>query len=263
MFPFFEQNNIKFSCFHSCPPTYPIHFHKETEFFYILHGTVDVDINGISTRMQAGDFAVIFPGLLHEYRAITEKSTALLVLFQPELVADYTLLLQNYEPHSPVVSHPACHSDINFAMMQLWGETRHATSDAKIYSAYLQLLLARTVSQLALCPRKELPHNNILYQVVEYLTENFTQHLTLSDTASACGISKYYLSRLFSQQMHMSFHDYLNTLRVNDAQTKLRTTQFSITDISYQCGFENPRSFNRNFVRIIGMTPREYRNLHI
>lgn len=260
MFPFFESNNIKFSCFHSSPPTYPVHFHKEVEFFYILNGDTEVKINQVSTLMHSGDFAVIFPGQLHEYIAVSEQNTALLVLFQPELIPNYTFLFQNYEPLSAIVPSHKCHPDISFSMTQLWDEVLMSTPNQQVYPAYVQLLLARLTPELEICQKKEPPYENYIYRIIEYLSENYMQPLTLSDVAYTFGISKSHLSRIFSQQIHISFRDYLNNLRVNEAQTRLRTTSFSITDIAYQCGFESPRSFNRNFSRITGMSPRNYRH---
>ena len=53
--------------------------------------------------------------------------------------------------------------------------------------------------------------------------------------------------------------DYVNQLRVDRARTLLLATDQEVSRVSAECGYENPRTFNREFRRICGCTPREYR----
>lgn len=262
MFPFFESNNKKFNCFLSSPLIYPMHFHVEVEFLYLISGFVDISIDKIPYRMHAGDFAVIFPGQLHEYRYQSDHGLNLLALFQPDFTPEFASVLRETYPRTPVISSEQCHPDIASSMKQLLNELHAEAPNTLVYPAYLQLILSHSMPLLHPAKKQEKHDESLLFQVVEFLTANFQKPLTLEAVADVCGVSKYHLSRVFSQQMHTSFPVYLNTLRINDAQIKLQTTQFSITDIAYLCGFDSPRSFNRNFIRLTGMTPREYRRQH-
>ena len=68
-----------------------------------------------------------------------------------------------------------------------------------------------------------------------------------------------YLSSVFSRQLHISFNDYINALRIEDACHMLRSTNNTRTAIAATVGFETTRTFNRAFQRSYGMTPSEYR----
>lgn len=263
MLPFYESNNKKFSCFTSNPLAYPLRFHTEVELLFVVRGSVEVEIEGGWYRMNAGDFAAIFPGQLHQYQCRSGQSLGLLALFHPELTPDFSAALTDSHPQTPILRKEQLHPDIELAMKRLLAEFRAPCPNEFVYPIFSQLALARCFPSLHLIKKAEVRHSNLLYQLVEFLAAHFDQPLTLSDVADACGVSKYHLSRVFSQQMHLSFPAYLNTLRINEAQRQLRTTQLAITDISYLCGFDSPRSFNRNFIRIAGMTPREYRNRRV
>ena len=72
-------------------------------------------------------------------------------------------------------------------------------------------------------------------------------------------ISKYYISHLFSHKLNMRFNDYINSLRISDACRYLRHDTRSITEISELVGFSTLRTFNRAFIKQIGVTPSQYR----
>ena len=56
----------------------------------------------------------------------------------------------------------------------------------------------------------------------------------------------------------MGFGDYVRTLRVGEACRLLEKQTLSMTDVAYSVGFSSTRTFNRAFIRYVGMTPREY-----
>ena len=82
---------------------------------------------------------------------------------------------------------------------------------------------------------------------------------TLADLAERISISPYYLSRKFTEHMKCNLNEYVNQIRVSSAVTALKGTDKTITEICYECGFDNIRSFNRAFKAITGETPTQYR----
>ena len=100
------------------------------------------------------------------------------------------------------------------------------------------------------------------YQAVEAfraLMRQLDLPLTLTELARALSVSPSHLSHTFSQRLHTSFRAYVNALRADHACTLLRSTDFSVTRIAYECGFETQRTFNRAFLEQCGETPSEYR----
>lgn len=101
--------------------------------------------------------------------------------------------------------------------------------------------------------------SSIAAQALVYISEHFTEPVSLESTAHALGISRIHLSHVFSQQLHVRFRSYVNLLRSDHACMLLRDPALSIVEIAYMCGYGNIRTFTRAFKEHCHMTPCEFR----
>ena len=74
-----------------------------------------------------------------------------------------------------------------------------------------------------------------------------------------CHYSPEYLSRCMKKYYNTSPTNYINMLRLEHSKNLLLTTNFSVTDICYECGFETLSNFYRQFKKSFGMTPKQFR----
>ena len=83
--------------------------------------------------------------------------------------------------------------------------------------------------------------------------------ITFSEAASEIGYSQAQFARIFRKISGMTFCDYLNRIRINNATTMLRNRQkkFSCTEVAAECGFGTVRNFNRVFLKYTGYSPRQ------
>ena len=102
-------------------------------------------------------------------------------------------------------------------------------------------------------------YDGYISRAVKYIDENVTQKITLDDIAEAVHISKYYLSRLFKQEMGMPPMAYVSTTKLNAAKTLLKTTKLSVVDIAYKLGYTSSASFINIFTQHVGMSPSQFR----
>ena len=128
----------------------------------------------------------------------------------------------------------------------------------KTAMAYVDAALGELLEILELVPADG-PTGDMTVQVLSYCTENFTEDITVKTLAQALFISESYVSKLFTQKLKCSFRAYINTLRINKAQTLLRDTEKKILQIMTACGFRNQSSFNRVFLELTGVSPKDYR----
>ena len=96
--------------------------------------------------------------------------------------------------------------------------------------------------------------------MIEYISLNFKQDISLDTLAEEFSVSKYYISHIFSNRIRINFRSYLALLRTEYAAGLIRSTNDSITNICLNAGFSSQRTFNRAFKQIYGVTPREYKN---
>ena len=83
---------------------------------------------------------------------------------------------------------------------------------------------------------------------------------SLFDIAEKLGYNYHYLSKKFNKTFSMSFTEYLNSYRLEQALTLLTETDFNITEIAIESGFQSIRSFNEIFKQHTGTTPAKYRS---
>ncbi|GAA0411604.1 AraC family transcriptional regulator [Paenibacillus motobuensis] len=93
----------------------------------------------------------------------------------------------------------------------------------------------------------------------EYLNKEYRQKLTLPEIAEQFYISETYLCRIFKQTTGFTVIEYLNYIRIREAQTLLRETDDKITRIAEETGFDSIAHFGRVFKQIVKRSPLQYR----
>ena len=97
----------------------------------------------------------------------------------------------------------------------------------------------------------------------QYMDANFDQGVTVAQAAQYVFLSQGYFTRAFVHEMGMSPMNYLMKKRIERACSLLENNEIKVSAISLQSGFSSPQRFNVAFRKLMGMTPMEYRKLHL
>lgn len=257
---FYEEHEKRFVILEKRSEQVSAHVHNHFEFLMVTSGSLDLGIGQKLYHMEKGDFAMVFPDLVHYYRVPQERGRrrSVYILADPNFAGSQFPLYAKQCPADPVIPADRVHPDIPYAVRQLVREKDLEGLDDVRY-AYSLLILARAMPEYQMIDQSEIGSAEMVYQTVKYMATHFNENISLTDAASALGISRYALSRIISQELHTNFNRYLNKLRIDHAVNLLLYTDQSITEICFRCGFESQRTFNRAFKEYKGMTPREYR----
>ena len=95
--------------------------------------------------------------------------------------------------------------------------------------------------------------------IVDYLSEHYCENFSMAELSRRVGMTESSFSRLFRRATGNSFTDFVNRLRINKACQLLMETDRYITNVCYDVGFNNVANFNRRFLQVKGMTPKEFR----
>lgn len=95
--------------------------------------------------------------------------------------------------------------------------------------------------------------------VVEYIYRHFTNDITIAEVANAFGTTPKQVNDVLAFMVEMTFRNFLNYLRTHEAANLLLRTDYSVTDIAFKVGYNSLRSFNRNFLRWLKLTPQDFR----
>lgn len=96
-------------------------------------------------------------------------------------------------------------------------------------------------------------------RALEYVGDHYERAIKISDLAEACHMSETHFRRIFGRCMGMHPIDYVNMVRVKMACARLCKTNETVGDIALKCGFSSLATFNRNFKKVTGTVPVEWR----
>lgn len=97
--------------------------------------------------------------------------------------------------------------------------------------------------------------------VLEYIRKNYTEPITLEETADACYLSKSHLCALLKKNLGMSFSQFKNYLRIVESKKLIREGNANMAKIAEMVGYLDANYFSRIFRRVVGMTPQEYQRM--
>ncbi len=260
MTPFYENLKDELRVFYTEDLRFPAHLHSQIELLYVESGTTLVTIHNQSRYLNKGDFAVVFPNTVHNYEAVEGEEPCRLVvaICSLELTGDFFKKLTSYSPTNPFVTYDRLHQNVSLAMLELEKECLEG-KNLNACRALVLLILSRVLPLVELAKNRDIENYDLTYHIVSFVAEHFQEPLTLTELAKHLNVSKFYLSRTFSSKLNTSFNRYINYIRANYALTLIQSTNYSLTRISVDAGFESQRTFNRAFKEIFGLTPSEYR----
>ena len=96
--------------------------------------------------------------------------------------------------------------------------------------------------------------------VINYINDYLNRNLYLTELANLVQISPYYFSRLFKKLTGTTPHQYVTQCRIEKAKELLKMRDLSIAYISQQVGFNDQSHFSKTFCKIVGVTPKKYRD---
>ncbi|MBQ9774236.1 MAG: AraC family transcriptional regulator [Clostridia bacterium] len=235
------------------------HLHRELELVCLLEGDVVAYADSMRCELHAGDIFLTFPNQIHSYEKRSHE-THLGFIFKPDLLPEMMETFTMGTPRSPVIPGAARNPHIRALIDQLAG-TRERDSFPHLSELRRGYLLALCAELLPLMTIVKLPagDSETLRTIVSFCTQNYAENLSLSLLEEKLHLNKFYISHLFSGRLGLGFNDYINSLRVSEACRYLLNSDHSVTEIGSLVGFNTPRTFNRAFMRQMGVSPTEYR----
>src|SRR5881392_2330477 len=133
------------------------------------------------------------------------------------------------------------------------------------YRAMLRLLslFARHLSILSnqLVVRRENDQSTNMTRARQFIEDHQAEPLSLGRIAQVANISRHYFCKMFKKATGMNFIDYLSRVRVEKSKTLLLNPNSRISEAAFACGFQSMTNFNREFKRIVGRSPTQFRRL--
>ena len=104
------------------------------------------------------------------------------------------------------------------------------------------------------------PMSHLIQEAVRYIRHHYAEDIAVSDVAEHIGMSQSWLTKRFKQECGTNIVGYLLDVRIERAKALRAQTDMLIQMIACATGFDNPGYFISVFRRVVGMTPRAYRD---
>ena len=252
-----------------CSAVVGSHVHPFNEIFYLSSGECTSFIDHNIYKFGKGDLVIVPGGCLHKTvytgKGIHER---IVISFRQEITdwikeqigAEY---LKNCMVPG-VINIPEKrrnYVDSLLDKLMFENDTPDILSTAFIKAGLVELLLF-----IIRCKEyednviKEIDvDNRKIQEVATYIFEHYTENILLEDVADKFDMNKSFLSKRFKTATGFGLKEYIINLRIQNACRLLLETNKSITDIAFECGFNDSNYFGDSFRKIKGISPRKYR----
>ena len=226
--------------------------HEYSELLYCQEGSGTLTVNGQVIPLEAGELAWIPPNYIHKYDFPLAK--VICAVFSNDLIPlFFKAQAGRYFRVAPVQMEEL--SAIPEKLPEL------SKAQYLQISGYLNLICAKVVSRS--CFEDGRHNDSSLYQkVICYISEHFTENISLGQIAKLFGYNEKYLSHTLHELTGIQFRQLLAFYRIGHAKDLLVKTNLDIAVIAMDSGFSALNTFQRLFKEQVGMTPSEYRKLY-
>ena len=259
--------------------TEDLHFHNLMEIGVCRWGEGEMIFDDKSIHYGPGAVSVIPANCLHttvsreqslnEWAYFFVDLQSLLESAYPNDAIFVESVMRRLDNHS--VFYPNAAADtLHFAsMIELaMNEYKPDHIDRDYHNGIVQGLL---VSLLLLAARKadedaeplppRVPGLRQIMPAMEYINRNYMNPVTIAELAAACSLSEAQLRRKFQEYLRMSPLDQLTLVRIRNGCRLMNTTSESMLEIALHVGYQSVSSFERNFQKLLGMSPCQYKKL--
>ncbi len=247
----------------------PFHWHKEWELIHILEGELLLSVDGKEYKASAGDVLLLREGMLHggaPDNCVYECLDFYLHgLFINALSIKKYLALFYRHVYLPTVYFPAS-SEVCNIVEELFSSFRtnkgedlcRLTTISGIIRLFCTILEKGYYIENTQDDTRSTGKIEKLKPVFEYIESNFSSNVTLEQLSKIIGMNPGYFCRYFHSITQQTPINYLTQFRIECAAMMLSSTDKSITEIGFDCGFNDICHFIKTFKKFKGMTPKKY-----
>ena len=257
MYPYFEKKSKSIFLSHKKNTyNFPPHFHNYLEISFCLSGMQNITVGEKTYTLKKGDAVIIFPNTIHEYieyDSICDEPTEIV-----SLICDTKLLVENIRdiftkyPTNPFVDASFVSKNTVLAFRKITEQN----SDIEMIG-WTYIILSDLLDTLELVPANG--DLELAPKVVAYIDANFKEDISINHISKLFGYHPSYIAHLFSDRLKIPFRTYLGAVRSEYAASLISTTNKSLTEIAYECGYNSLNTFCRCFKKHFSQTPSQYK----
>lgn len=235
-----------------------LHTHPFMELFLVIGGKGSFFIDDIEYPLAKGDFIIVNANTEHTEKSHTNYPLEYIILG----VKDFNFSFGGKANHLLF----NCFSENNelFSLIHLILNEKETNFEyaEKVCQNLLEVILIKllriTKARFDTLPSEKI--NAACIKLKNYIDRNYATKISIDDLAELTHLNKYYLIHSFNKYFGSSPINYLCQKRIEITKDLLTNSDLSISEISQSAGFSSQSYFAQCFLKMTGLTPREYRN---
>ncbi len=255
-----RQHLPGFILFDSCftdAVTVPPHSHDQAHITLVLDGGCEENYFGKTRTLTPLTVTYFHPGEMHALRVVSRQFRT----FDIELNRDWLSRLLEH-PIAPTALLEGQSQSIAWLTTRFYKEFREADEVSPLAMEGLALeILADLARATKRATARKAPR--WLGRVVEMVHDEFARPISLADLAAAVAVHPAHLAQVFREHYHCSLGEFIRRIRIEQAVRRMADPEASLAEISLATGFSDQSHFSRLFKRTTGMTPAQFRQLHL
>ena len=230
-------------------------------FIYCIEGKGWVEINGEHHLIEKNQCFTLPANIPHRYGADeADPWTIYWIHFKGKMAQHYASRL-----YTPIEIKPSVHSRIKFRL-DLFEEIYHTfemgySKENILFacSAFHYFLGSLSYLQQYRNATSDCETEDVIDAAIHYMKENINQKLSITELANQMGYSVSHFSAIFNKRTGYSALNYFNRLKIQHACHLLDFSDMKINQICYKIGIDDCYYFSRLFSKIMGMSPKAYK----
>ncbi len=244
------------------------HSHEYFQIYYVQKGRVTHFIENNRSELSHGDMFIVPPDCIHYIN--TQKDTVFYSFsFMPDFIKEFnalsTLLLKTKKdalrPKISLNSYDVVYVETIIERMYKEFLLRPLgfADNIRLSASLLLTILARYYIEKETSSVVFENNKDFVLHCVEYIKTNFSEQITLEEMTKRSMMTKSSFCRIFLDVTGYTFKDYLNRCRI-EKSAQLIKNGHKISAAAVICGYSDFSTFYRNFVKIMGVSPSNYKS---
>ena len=246
------------------------HVHKAVELLYVKNGSYTVLLDGVEYEIKKGDLVLFCSNAIHhvftknlpenEYYVIKISPAFFLQFSTQEEGAEYVMRFAiNRKGSKSIWTREELEGTPLYAALQSLIAEHEGKKYASQVATKLKIMELLVEILRSDSPADEkTPHNQtaaLIYNTMVYVRNHYAEDMDERELAKSLGMSYSYFSRSFRRVTGMTFKQYLNRTRVNQAEKMLCRGSASVSEVATRCGYNSISYFISVYKSITGKTP--------
>ncbi|HUM85217.1 MAG TPA: AraC family transcriptional regulator [Lachnospiraceae bacterium] len=246
------------------------HGHSDLEIGTVIEGSLELILDQKHIKLEKNDVYVINRYQIHSFTGKGKESLVLAFQINSEFYKNLSSDQNRFQFRSIIRNADAGHDRLHSNLMECAGSYYSQKPFFEIKCASLlfdSLYLLAGMEGSRIISDKEYAMTRSstlrLNRILEYMAEHYAEPVRLEDLADAEHITSYHVSHFIKKALGISFQEYLNNLRFEQAYRLVTQTSFNIFEICMECGFSSSRYLNQMFLKRTGCRALDLRKQKI